>query len=62
MRSRVLGIVGVLWGGAILARACATGTGLDFSSAYAAGHSTGLGVGLALLLAGAWSLVRHPEA
>jgi hypothetical protein len=61
-RNRVFGLIGVLWGGAIiigrvLGLSAASGTG-----AYAAGQVAGLGFGILLLIVGAYFLAKKPVA
>ncbi len=62
MRKRILGTIGVLWGGAMVAGHVLEGATLDYSSAYAVGQSTGLILGALMLLAGAVSIVNSFRA
>lgn len=48
MRNRILGAVGVLWGGAVLVNGLLRGGAGEGGGAYAAGRSAGLVFGLAL--------------
>jgi hypothetical protein len=59
MKQKVLGVIGVLWGGAVLFRHFHQGGGIDLSSAYAAGQSTGLIIGVLMFVAGVSALVRR---
>jgi hypothetical protein len=58
MRNRILGSIGVLWGGALVVGHLVEGGTFDFSSAYAAGKATGFVLGALMLLAGSTTLVK----
>lgn len=59
MRSRILGWVGIVWGGAIVvARLLGSGSSSGESAAYATGQTGGLVFGFLLLVAGAYYAFR----
>ena len=58
MRNKILGIIGILWGGGILASAFLRDAPAG-SDAYAAGHTAGLVFGGLLFLVGAYHLFRR---
>jgi hypothetical protein len=58
MRNRILGMIGVLWGGGILASAFLRDAPAG-SDAYAAGHTAGLVLGGLLFLVGAYYLFKR---
>jgi hypothetical protein len=53
MRNIIFGVIGVLWGGAIVLRGMP-----EPDSAYAAGQFTAFLLGLLMIGAGAWALRR----
>lgn len=57
MRNKILGAIGVIWGGGILVSAFLHG-GPQGSGAYAAGQTAGLIFGFVLLLAGVYYLLK----
>lgn len=57
-RTRILGLVGVVWGAAIILRIAWTGTSPDSSTPFGAGQLAGLVFAIAMLGAGAWALRR----
>lgn len=58
MRNRVLGAIGVLWGGAILLRRLTGGSVGEGAEAYGAGQAAGLVFAVLLLVVGLYYLVR----
>lgn len=56
-RSRIFGVIGILWGGFILIRFATRGGQIEGSGAYAAGGSAAVIFGVLLLAAGIWALV-----
>ena len=58
MRNRILGAIGVLWGGGILVSAFLRDAPVAGSEAYAAGHSAGLVFGALLFIVGGYYLFR----
>ncbi|HWZ63362.1 MAG TPA: hypothetical protein VNX02_10100 [Steroidobacteraceae bacterium] len=56
MRNRILGAIGVIWGGAVLLN-WYRGSGAHGSGAYAAGYSTGVIFGALLFLVGGYYLL-----
>lgn len=61
MRNKIFGVIGVLWGAAIIVNAFARG-GAEGSSSYAAGSYTAIAFGVALLVAGGWTLAKRGRA
>ena len=59
MRQRILGGLGVVWGGLILLRQVLGGPPPG-EGAYAAGHTTGLVIGALLFVVGLHYLLRKP--
>jgi len=57
MRNRILGAVGVVWGGSILLSGLRGGVRAG-SDAYVAGGIAGLAFGLLLFAVGAWYLIK----
>ena len=63
MRSRILGWIGVAWGGAVAAtRGLGRGSSGGESGAYDAGRTGGLVFGVLLLVVGAYYAFRTPKA
>jgi hypothetical protein len=60
MRNAILGVIGVLWGGAMLISGVLRG--VSGSGSYAAGQVTALGFGVALFAAGGWTLMKRFRA
>ena len=60
MRNKVYGIIGVLWGGAIVGRKLLTDTPATGSSAYQAGQMGAVVFGAILFLAGLYYLFKKP--
>ena len=58
MRNRVLGAIGVIWGGLILLGRLASGGADDGAGAYGAGRAVGLVFAVLLLVVGLYYLVR----
>jgi uncharacterized membrane protein YfcA len=58
MRDRVLGAIGVIWGGLILVGRLGGGDPVTGAGAYAAGQMTGLIFGVLLLVVGLYYLTR----
>jgi hypothetical protein len=58
MRNRILGAIGVLWGGAILLGRLASGSAVEGAGAYGAGQAVGLVFAVLLLVVGLYYLVR----
>ena len=58
MRNRVLGAIGVLWGGAILVGRLASGSPVEGAGTYGAGQAAGLVFAALLLIVGLYYLVR----
>jgi hypothetical protein len=58
MKRRILGAIGVLWGGTLVVGHLIEGAKIDYSSAYSAGQSTGLILGALMFLAGTTSLIK----
>jgi predicted phage tail protein len=57
MRNRIFGLIGVLWGGAMLVSAFLRG-GAQGSGAYAAGQTGALIFAVVLVIAGAYYLLK----
>jgi hypothetical protein len=57
MRNRILGAIGVVWGGGILVSAFLRG-GPAGSGAYATGNTAGIVVGAMLFIVGGYYLIR----
>jgi len=60
MRNKILGLIGVLWGGGILVSAFLRDAP-GGSNAYAAGHTAGLVFGGLLFLVGAYYLFKRAQ-
>ena len=60
MRNRILGWIGIVWGGAIVATRLLGSDG-GASGAYAAGQTAGLVLGVLLFLAGAYYAFRKAK-
>ena len=58
MRTTILGTIGVVWGGAIIASGILDNR-MSAGPAYAIGELMALAIGAALVAAGARALVRH---
>jgi hypothetical protein len=58
MRNRILGAVGVLWGGLILLGRLGAGRPVSGTGAYAGGQAIGLVFAVLLLVVGLYYLVR----
>jgi len=58
MRNRILGAIGVLWGGSLCLGHLIQESTIDSSSSYAAGQTTGLLVGGLMFIAGARALAK----
>ena len=58
MRNRILGAIGVIWGGLILLGRLIGGGPEDGAGAYAAGQMTGVVFGVLLLVVGLYYLTR----
>jgi len=58
MRNRVLGAIGVIWGGLILLGRLIGGDPEEGAGAYAAGQMTGVVFGVLLLVVGLYYLTR----
>lgn len=56
-RNRIFGAIGIVWGGAVLARQLMGGSPLS-SGAYGAGQMVGLLTGAALLCAGLYYFLK----
>ena len=56
MRNRIFGVIGVIWGGAVLVNAF-RGAGSQGSGAYAAGHTAGVIFGGLLFLVGGYYML-----
>jgi hypothetical protein len=57
-RSRILGLIGVLWGGAILAMKLFGGAQPTAGGAYGAGQNAGLVMGGLLFVVGLYYLIK----
>jgi hypothetical protein len=57
MRNRILGAIGVIWGGLMLVSALLRG-GPQGSGAYAAGQTAGLVFAVLLVLVGSYYLIK----
>ncbi len=60
MRNKILGTIGVIWGGAILVSAFSRG-GPQGSGAYAAGQTGGIVFGALLLIVGAYYFLKRSK-
>lgn len=58
MRNRILGAIGVLWGGLILLGRLSAGRAVDRAGAYGAGQTVALVFAVLMLLVGLYYLVR----
>ena len=58
MRNRILGAIGVLWGGLILLGRFGGGRPVDGTGAYAGGQMIGLAFAVLLLVVGLYYLIR----
>jgi hypothetical protein len=58
MRNRILGAIGVIWGGLILLGRLIGGSPEEGAGAYAAGQMTGVVFGVLLLVVGLYYLTR----
>ena len=58
-RSRILGLIAVLWGGAVLVFGLLGPRKPVANAAYAAGQNTGLFFGVLLLIVGLYYLLRR---
>ena len=58
MRNRILGAIGVVWGGLILLGRLASGGPVDGTGAYGGGQMIGLVFAVLLLLVGLYYLIR----
>jgi hypothetical protein len=56
-RNRIFGAIGVVWGGAVLARQVMSGAGLA-GGAYGAGQAVGLLTGAALFCVGLYYFIK----
>jgi hypothetical protein len=61
MSNRLLGTLGVLWGGGILLFGLLGGGKVEGKGAYAAGQTTGWLFGLLLFLGGIYYLAKSPS-
>ncbi len=61
MSKRLIGAIGVLWGGGILLFGLLHGSGTKEASAYAAGQTAGWIFGLVLFFAGIYYLAKSPS-
>jgi hypothetical protein len=61
MSNRLIGMIGVLWGGGLLLFRLLSGGQAQANGAYAAGQSAGWVFGLVLFLVGIYYLVRSPQ-
>jgi hypothetical protein len=61
MRNKIFGIIGVVWGGAVVLQVFVKGVPTG-GSAYGIGSIVGLMFGVALLVAGAWALTKQRRA
>ena len=57
MKNKILGIVGIIWGGLILLR-CIVSDSAGESGAYQTGQTMGVVLGAGLFLAGCYALVK----
>lgn len=57
-RSRVLGVVGILWGGAIVVRGVWGGIATS-DTAFGGGQMAGLVLGIGFVVAGIWAVARE---
>lgn len=58
MRDRIMGGIGVIWGGGILLQWAARGAPWTGTRAYAMGHEAGLIFGALMLVVGLYYLLR----
>ena len=58
MRNRILGAIGVVWGGLILLRRLTSGPPVDGNGPYASGQMIGLVFAALLVLVGLYYLVK----
>jgi hypothetical protein len=61
MKNTILGVVGVLWGGAIIVYSLMNDMS-SASGAYESGRVTGLALGVLLLATGGWTLAKRLRA
>ncbi len=61
MRRKIFGVIGVVWGGALLINWMVSGTPSSGSSAYQSGQTIGLIFGVLLLVAGAYALLTSSK-
>jgi hypothetical protein len=61
MSNRLIGVIGVLWGGGILLFRLLSGGQAQAKGAYAAGQGIGWIFGLVLFLVGIYYLARTPR-
>jgi hypothetical protein len=61
-RNKIFGLIGVLWGGAILISRVFGSPRPAVDGAYAAGQAVGLAFGILLLIVGAYFLAKKPAA
>ena len=59
MRNRIMGGIGVAWGGAIVLRWLLVGTRPGASPAYASGQSAAVVLGALMVLAGGYYLLKR---
>lgn len=59
-RNRVLGLIGVIWGGAILLSRFLSASPPSGSGAYGAGRAAGLVFAILLLVVGGYYLFKKP--
>lgn len=57
-RTRILGFVGMLWGGAIVLRTFWAAGVPTAASPFGAGQWAGLGIGIIMLAAGVWAVAK----
>lgn len=58
MRNRIFGLIGVLWGGFILATKMSGGAAQSGNAAYQTGQNIALGLGVLLFVAGLYYLIK----
>jgi hypothetical protein len=61
MRNKIFGVIGVLWGAAIIVYGVTGGSG-NGTGSYEAGSSTALVFGALLLVVGGWTLAKNLRA
>jgi hypothetical protein len=61
MSHRLIGVIGVLWGGGMLLFGLLSGGQAQVKGAYAAGQSVGWLFGLVLFLTGIYYLAKSPK-